>query len=225
MDEFEEITEEQASGPILTSDTQAFEADAGLPVSAPEVTMNAAPAASNAPPTVVPEPPMVQPAVEQKKARRTLTELVEARRREHEALKARYEAEFANIKGRKPKARFTNAGRLENKDPAAKEDLIKGFLIRDRAAYNVKRGRKTVRKNSPTVQPRSPPTRRNAPSILSETRSEAKRIRDDAKRALSELQTRAAAELRLIGANASVLHQIFHFTRSDKGHSRGPRTR
>jgi hypothetical protein len=48
---------------------------------------------------------------------------------------------------------------------------------------------------------------------------------DDAKRALSELQTRAASELRLIGANASVLHPIFHFTRSDKGHSRGPRTR
>jgi len=211
MDEFEEITEEQASGPILTSDTQAFEANAVAPVE------EAVPAAPVDVPAVVPVP-------EGKKARRTLAELIEARRREHEALKVRYEAEFANIKKRKPKARFTNAGRLENKDPAVKEDLIKGFLARDRAAYNVKRGRKTVRKNSPTAQP-APPTRRNAPSILSETRSEAKRIRDDAKRALSELQTRAASELRLIGANASVLHPIFHFTRSDKGHSRGPRTR
>jgi len=120
-------------------------------------------------------------------------------------LQKTYEREFANITSGRPKPKAYNAAALLSaKDPAAK---LKNILARDRAVYTAKQKRKGANVVAPT-------RKRNAPSILSETREAVAKIQRDAKAALLKLKTETEAELRSIGGNISILHSIFHHTKT-----------
>jgi hypothetical protein len=195
MDDFEELTENQATGALV--------ADAPVEEAA----------------IVEPEPvaePVPAPAREPgagRTVRSTKQRSVDAARAEKlKELKARYNTEFANIQNerRRPKPKAYNAASVLS--AANPEDRIRQILARDRGAYNAKQANKKTRKARGATA-----IRRNAPSILAETRSEAKRIRDNASRALLELKAKAEAELRAIGSNISELHSLFNGTRSKPG--------
>jgi len=195
MDDFEEMIQNQATGAFISAepaepvDPEAVNADAAI-----------------VEPEAVSEP--------KGKITRSSKQLrVDAARAEKlKELKARYETEFANIQGRRPKPKAYNAAAvLSAADPEAK---ITQILARDRAAHNAKQAGKKTRR-APVINANA--SRRNAPSILAFTRSEVRRIREEAKKTLMELKGRSEAELRAIGSNISVLHPLFHGTRRKPG--------
>jgi len=195
MDDFEEMVQNQATGAFISAepaepvDPEAVNADAAI-----------------VEPEAVSEP--------KGKITRSSKQLrVDAARAEKlKELKARYETEFANIQGRRPKPKAYNAAAvLSAADPEAK---ITQILARDRAAHNAKQAGKKTRR-APVINANA--SRRNAPSILAFTRSEVRRIREEAKKTLMELKGRSEAELRAIGSNISVLHPLFHGTRRKPG--------
>jgi len=214
MDDFEEQVVNQATGAFISANTGA-EASIVEPAKTPEPLDS--PESAKAPeppePAKAPEPPeSPEPA---KRTRSTKQRSVDAARAEKlKELKARYETEFANIQGRKPKPKAYNAAAIISAtDPEAK---ITQILARDRAAYAAKQGKKTRR--HPVINANA--SRRNAPSIIAFTRSEVRRIREEARRTLMELKAKSEAELRAIGSNISVLHPLFHTRRKP-----GPKSR
>jgi hypothetical protein len=203
MDEFEELTENQASGTLE-------------PMPEPEIHLEAEPGPEPEPePVPVPVPvPVSAPAEPRDRRTRSSKQrrVDEARAEKLKQLKARYETEFANIKeNRRPKPKAYNAAAVLSAPD--QEDKIRQILARDRASFNNKQAKKT-RKN---VIINANASRRNAPSILAFTRSEVKRIREEAKKALMELKARSEGELRAVGSNISILHPLFHGTRRKPG--------
>jgi hypothetical protein len=213
MDEFEELTENQASGSFAPEPESEPIKEEAVAEAIAEAEAEAA--AEPEPETeVMPVPvPLPMPAQKDRRTRSSKQARVDAARAEKlKELKTRYETEFSNImERRRPKPKAYNAAAVLSAPD--QEDKIKQILARDRAAFNAKQAKKT-RKN---VVINANASRRNAPSILAFTRSEAKRIRDEAKKALMELKARSESELRAVGSNISTLHSIFHGTRRKPG--------
>ena len=204
MDDFEEMTQNEATGAFISAESAG-------PAEAVEPEAVNADAAIVEPETVSEAPaPAPTPG---KRTRSSKQRRVDAARAEKlKELKTRYETEFANIQGRRPKPKAYNAAAvLSAADPEAK---ITQILARDRGAYNAKQAGKKTRR-APVINANA--SRRNAPSILAFTRSEVRRIREEAKKTLMELKARSEAELRAIGSNVSVLHPLFHGTRRKPG--------
>jgi len=196
MDEFEELTENQASGSFV-------------PEPEPEPEIQAEPEPEPEPePRLEPRPEPVPQPTHDRRTRSSKQARVDAARAEKlKELKSRYEVEFSNIlERRRPKPKAYNAAAVLSAPD--QEIKIKQILARDRAAFNAK-PKKTRR--APVINANA--SRRNAPSILAFTRSEVRRIREEARRTLMELKARSESELRAIGSNISVLHPLFHTRR------------